>query len=87
MHAVVVDITVKDPVAGAEMLMELVPKIASAPGFVTGWWLAVGESNGHSVVVFESEEAAQAAAETAVVPPEAPIAIDSVKVCAVVAHV
>ena len=87
MHAVVVDITIKDPVAGKEMLGELVPKIASAPGFVTGWWLAVDEGGGHSVVVFESEEAARAAADTAVMPPEAPIAVDSVKVCEVVAHV
>jgi hypothetical protein len=33
------------------------------PGFVSGHWVTLGETSGASMIVFESEEAAQKAAE------------------------
>jgi hypothetical protein len=61
MHAVVIDVTFKDDVSAAQAeLDQLVPQVSAAPGFVAGYWIALSESKGTSVVVFESEEAARA---------------------------
>ena len=63
MHAVVVRVTVNDRErAEAELRDKTVPGVSQAPGFVTGYWTRKGDS-GLSMVVFESEEAAQAASE------------------------
>jgi hypothetical protein len=46
------------------------------PGFVSGTWARSADgTKGHSVIIFESEEAAKAAAEQArqSTPPEAPV--------------
>jgi heme-degrading monooxygenase HmoA len=62
MHAVVVRVTIKDEQAGEEMLHnEVVPAVKQVPGFVTGWWTrSQDRTNGMSLIVLESEEAAQA---------------------------
>jgi heme-degrading monooxygenase HmoA len=64
MHAVVVKVSVKDAPVATEYLREtVVPGVSQAPGFVAGYWVRLeGGDEGNSVVVFESEEAARAAA-------------------------
>ena len=64
MHAVVVDVSISDvEQAQGELRERVVPMVSQAPGFVSGVWLEHGEGKGHSVVVFETEEAANAMAE------------------------
>ena len=65
MHAVVVKVSVKDAPTATEFLRErVVPAVSQAPGFVAGYWVRLeGGDEGNSVVVFESEDAARAAAE------------------------
>ena len=65
MNAVVVRVSFNDVDAAEEMLKgQVVPMVKQAPGFVSGVWTrAQDRSNGLSVMVFESEEAAQAALE------------------------
>jgi heme-degrading monooxygenase HmoA len=85
MHAVVVQVTIKDFEAGTAALREqVVPRVKQAPGFVTGYWTRK-DNQGLSMVVFESEEAAREAA--ARMPEGAPdaVTVDSVEVREVVA--
>jgi hypothetical protein len=64
MHAVVVKVSVQDEEPGLTYLREnIVPGVSQAPGFVAGYWVRLeGGDEGNSVVVFESEDAARAAA-------------------------
>ena len=63
MHAVVVRVTINDEEpALAALRGEVVPRVSQAPGFVAGYWTRK-DNNGLSMVVFESEEAAQQATE------------------------
>jgi hypothetical protein len=63
MHAVVVRVTVNDPENAEQRLQEeVVPRASSAPGFQAGYWTRDGQS-GLSMVLFDSEENARAAAE------------------------
>lgn len=41
------------------MREQLVPRVSRAPGFVTGYW-TMKDSNGLTMLIFESEEAANA---------------------------
>ncbi len=65
MHAVVTKVSVQDGPAATEFLREtIVPGVSQAPGFVAGYWVRLeGGNEGNSVIVFESEDAARAAAE------------------------
>jgi len=65
MHAVVVRVTINDQEAAEQRLKEdVVPSVSQAPGFVAGYWTRKADSDqGLSMVIFESEEAANAAAE------------------------
>jgi hypothetical protein len=65
MHAVVVKVSVQDEEPGLQFLREnIVPGVSQAPGFVAGYWVRLeGGKEGNSVIVFESEDAARAAAE------------------------
>ena len=87
MHAVVVRVTINDPEAATQGLREhVVPTVSQAPGFVTGYWTrAEGSDQGLSMVVFESEDAANAAAER--IPSGVPdaVTLDDVEVREVVA--
>jgi hypothetical protein len=63
MHAVVVRVTVNDPDGAQQRLKEeVVPRASSAPGFQAGYWTREGQS-GLSMIVFDSEENARAAAD------------------------
>jgi hypothetical protein len=86
MHAVVVSVTVRDRDAAENALKsEVVPRVSGTPGFVAGYWLGLGEGRGTSIIVFESEDAARAAAER-IQPPGDFVTFDSVEVGEVVAH-
>ena len=65
MYAVPVKVSINDAATSEQDLKEtVVPRIASAPGFVAGYWTRSDDgSNGKSMLVFESEDAARAAAE------------------------
>jgi heme-degrading monooxygenase HmoA len=86
MHAVVVRVTISDAEAATAALREqVVPRVSQAPGFVSGHWTRK-DNSGLSMIVFESEEAAQAVSEmihSAV--PDA-VTLDGVEVREVVAN-
>jgi len=64
MHAVVTRSTIQDFEQGRKFLREQgIPRISQAPGFVGAHWVRLDESTGTAMLVFESEQAAKAAAE------------------------
>jgi hypothetical protein len=64
MHAVVARSTLHDNEQARKFLKEQgAARISQAPGFVSAQWVMLDESTGTSMLTFESEEAAQAAAE------------------------
>jgi hypothetical protein len=64
MHAVVTKATIHDINRGREFLNEKgIPRLKQAPGFVAGNWVSLDDGTGRGMVIFESEEAARAAAE------------------------
>jgi hypothetical protein len=65
MHAVLVKVSISDVEGAQKDLREtVVPRISQLPGFVAGYWTRSDDgSNGRSMIVFESEEAARTAAE------------------------
>jgi hypothetical protein len=65
MHAVIVNVTINDPEAAASALHEqLVPRVSQAPGFVAGDW-TIKDDTGLTMLIFDTEEAAQAMSEQA----------------------
>jgi hypothetical protein len=73
-HAVVLRVTIKDPEsATTELREQVVPRVKQAPGFVAGYWTRK-DNTGLSMVVFESEDAAQAASE--MIPSGIPDSVD-----------
>jgi hypothetical protein len=63
MHAVLTSVTIKDRDTAENYLREqVVPNAKQAPGFVAGYWVR-DEGEGRGTIVFESEDAAQGAAE------------------------
>ena len=68
MHALLVNVTIE---AGKEdeslnfLKSEVLPLVKQAPGLVGGYWFEPQGGHGWSVVVFESEEAANAARQMA----------------------
>jgi hypothetical protein len=86
MYAVVVRVTISDQAAAEGALKEqVVPRASQAPGFVTGHWTRK-DSTGLSMIIFESEDAANAASEQirANVPPG--VTLEDVEVREVLAH-
>jgi hypothetical protein len=74
MHAVVVRVSIKDTEnATSELQENVVPRVSQAPGFVAGYWTRK-DGGGLSMIVFESEDAAQAAAEQ--IPSVVPESVD-----------
>ena len=65
MHAVVVKVSISDAEQSRRHLREeVVPRVSQAPGFRAGYWTRSDDGqNGLSMVFFESEEDARAAAE------------------------
>ena len=64
MHAVVVRSTLHDAEQAMTFLREQgIPRIRQAPGFIGAQWVRLGENTGTSMLTFETEDAARAAAE------------------------
>ncbi|MES4906294.1 MULTISPECIES: hypothetical protein [unclassified Streptomyces] len=64
MHAALVTLTIdpaQAPAAAAALMDDILPRICSAPGFLSGHWLEPVDSRGFSMIVFETEEQARAA--------------------------
>ena len=62
MYAVVGRSTIQDFDQARKFLREeAIPRLSQMPGFVTGYWVRLGENSGASMIVFETEEAAQTA--------------------------
>lgn len=87
MHAVVTRVTISDPEPATQALREeVVPGVSQAPGFIAGYWTRKeGEDKGLSMVVFESEDAANAAAERVRSMAPDTVTVDDVEVREVVA--
>jgi hypothetical protein len=86
MHAVVVKVTINDrEPADRELRERVVPGVSQAPGFVTGYWTRK-DNTGLSMVIFESEEAANGMSEriASIVPDT--VTLESVEVREVAAH-
>ena len=90
MHAVVVRVSIGDTdVAHKGLREQVVPAASQSPGFVTGHWTQSDDStNGLSMIIFDSEDNARAAADrirTGAVTPET-VTLESVEVREVVAN-
>ena len=87
MHGVVVKATIHDFEQARNFLrQEGIPRLSQAPGFVTAHWVRLSESSGTSMIIFESEEAAQAGAEQlkSNPPPGNAVTVNSVEIGEVV---
>jgi len=85
-HAVVVKVKINDLEAADSHLRErVVPAISQAPGFVAGYWTRKDDT-GLSMVIFDSEDAANQASEQ--VPSMIPdaVTLEDVDVREVAAH-
>ncbi len=68
MHAVLIEVDTSgqpDQEAGLKHLREqIVPGVSQAPGFQAGYWLRpLGDARGTSLVLFDTEEHAEAASQ------------------------
>ena len=67
MHALVVRVTIHNVDRTREVLSsQVVPQVSGAPGFQAGYWTwgtGGGETNGLSMIIFDSEPNAEAAGE------------------------
>jgi len=86
----VVNVNIEDFDQARQMLTErVVPRVSQAPGFVAGYWTRSEDSRrGMSMVVFESEDAANGAAQMiqAQLPEEDGVTLEGVEVREVVAN-
>jgi hypothetical protein len=90
MHAVVARSTIHEYEQATSLLREqAIPRIKQAPGFVSAQWVRLDETTGTSMLTFETEEAARAAAEQLRANPPGgdAITIDSIEVGEVVERV
>ena len=79
----------ENPDGAPELANGILASLRSAPGFVTGTYARSADGkHGRSMVVFDTEEQAKAAAETARanIPTGGPVEIVSLEVYEVVAH-
>jgi hypothetical protein len=88
MHAVLVKVSISDVENAQKELREtIVPRVSQLPGFVTGYWTRSDDgSNGRSMIVFESEEAARTAADQIGANVPEGVTFDSAEVREVVAN-
>ncbi len=87
MHAVVVRVTVNDREAAEKRLREVVvSRVSQLPGVVAGYWTRSDGPDGLSMVVFESEDAARAAADQVPQMIDESVSLGSVEVREVVAN-
>src|SRR5581483_8985380 len=88
MYAVVVKVTVNDREAAEKRLREaVVPRVSQLPGVIAGYWTRGESQDGLSMVVFESEDAARAAADQVPQMVDESVSLGGVEVREVVANV
>jgi hypothetical protein len=65
MHALVVRVTLNDAESARKTLNDrVVPAVSQSDGFIAGYWTwSDDQSNGQSMIVFESQDAAQTVAD------------------------
>ena len=65
MHAVVVRVSIGDAeIAQTGLREQVVPRVSQAPGFIAGYWTRADDgTNGLSMILFSSEDAARSASE------------------------
>ena len=88
MHALFVTASISDyDAAQKELHEEGIPMVSQAPGFVAGYWLRpVEDGKGNSVIVFDSEEAAERGREGLEQNPPREVTIDSIEIREVAGH-
>ena len=89
MHAVLVNVTIIDVDRAVQTLKErIVPAASQAPGFVAGYWTRSDDNRGVSMIVLDSEEAANGVAEMirSQAPDNDAVNLDNVEVREVVAN-
>lgn len=87
MYAVVGRSTIQDFDQATKFLREeAIPRLSQMPGFVSGHWVKLGENTGASMILFESEEAAQAAKERFEANPPPTVTPISIEVGEVLEH-
>jgi hypothetical protein len=60
MHALIVKVNIEDFEPAREFLTtQVVPNVKQAPGFVAGYWTSPDGSRGESMIVFETQDAAE----------------------------
>jgi hypothetical protein len=64
MHAVLLTVRIEGNLDEAvkSLQEQVVPMVRSTPGFVAGYWFEARDGMGYSVVLFQTEEQARAAA-------------------------
>lgn len=90
MYAMVGRSTIHDVEQARKFLKEeAIPRISQLPGFVSGQWVRLDENTGSSMLTFETEEAAQAAAESLRTnpPPADAVTINTIEVGEVIERV
>ena len=80
MHAVVIKATITDRDTLPTTLTELVPVVSGAPGFVAGYWILLGQDQGISILIFDTEDSASLEALATQVAGNDAARIDSVEV-------
>ena len=80
MYAVVIKATITDQDALPTELSDLVPMVSSAPGFVAGYWVLLGQNQGISILLFDAEDRASIQALATTVAGSDAATIDSVEV-------
>lgn len=80
MHAIVVHVNIHDQAEAKRALdQELIPMLRGAPGFVGAYFVAVDDTHGVSIQVFETEEQAKAAAPPETGPGMGGVKLDTVQ--------
>jgi hypothetical protein len=62
MHAALVTVTIdpdQAPAAAAALTNDILPRITSSPGFLSGYWLEPIDGQGFSMILFDTEEHAR----------------------------
>ena len=86
MYAVVATLTFSGRSAAEADLSEIVSRVSGMPGFIGGYWIALGADRGISVITFDSQAAAQALATFAEGAPYASVTPEAIQVGEVLAR-
>ena len=88
MHAVVVTVKISDREQAEPVLRDtVIPQVKQEPGFISGMWLGTEDgTTGHSVVLFDTKEHAEAASKNVTRPAGGPVTIAYNQVYEVIAQ-